>query len=192
MPGTEPRSSSADISLEERRGLTRRALLRGGVLALGAIALLPRLLRADTAKFELPQGAQDALAKGKLVYVSPLKSDGREGRCHAEVWYFFDRGAVVIATATTGWKTRAVVGGKDKARIWAGDFGSYSGAKEKLKSAPTFLASAAIDREQATFERLLASYSTRYPDEWGKWKPRFEASHADGSRTVIRYTPIGA
>ncbi|MFI5314641.1 MAG: hypothetical protein ACHQ6T_02990 [Myxococcota bacterium] len=171
--------------------MTRRALLQGGALALAAVALLPRRLRADAPKFALDQAAQDALAKGQLVYVSPLKSDGRESRCHAEVWYFFDRGAVVIATATSGWKARALKGGRDKARLWVGDFGPYSRAGEKLRGAPTFLASAALDAEPATFERLLASYGTRYPDEWAKWKPRFESSHADGSRCVIRYTPIG-
>jgi hypothetical protein len=192
MPGTERLSSSADISLEQRRGLTRRALLQGGAIALGAVALLPRALRAADAKFELAKPALDALEKSRLVYVSPLRADGRESRCHGEVWYFWDRGAVVIGTATKGWKVRAVRGGKDKARLWVGDFGSYSGAGEKLRGAPTFLASAALDTDPATFERLLASYATRYPDEWGKWKPRFESSHADGSRSVVRYTPIGA
>jgi len=192
MPGTEPRSSSDDISLEEHRGLTRRAVLQGGALALGAVALLPRALRAASAGFQLDPPALAALEKSKLVYVSPLRADGRESRCHGEVWYFWDRGAVVIAPAAKGWKVRAVRGGKDKARLWVGDFGPYSGAAEKLRAAPTFLASAAIDSEAATFERLLASYATRYPDEWGKWKPRFESSHADGSRVVVRYTPIGA
>jgi hypothetical protein len=173
-------------------GVTRREWLAGAAVALGALVLFPRRLLAGDAKFDVGAAAQSALEKGKLVYVSPLRADGRESRCHGEVWYFWDRGAVVIATATGGWKTRAVKGGKDKARIWVGDFGPYSQAGEKLRGAPTFLASAAVDADSATFERLLASYGTRYPDEWGKWKPRFESSHADGSRTVVRYTPIGA
>jgi hypothetical protein len=192
MLGTERRNSSDVISTERAAGLTRRAFLSGSALAFGALALLPRRLRAADAQFALAAPALDALAKGHLVYVSPLKADGRESRCHGEVWYFWDRDAVVIATATRGWKLRALKGGKDKARIWVGDFGPYSGAAEKLRAAPTFLASAAVDAEPASFERLLASYATRYPEEWAKWKPRFESSYKDGSRTVIRYTPIGA
>lgn len=192
MPGTERLTSSANTSAESPAGVTRRALLSGAALSLGALALLPRRLFAADAKFDVGAAAQEALTKGKLVYVSPLKTDGRESRCHGEVWYFWDQGAVVIATATRGWKTRAVKSGRDKARIWVGDFGPYSGAAEKLRGAPTFLASAAVDGDSATFERLLASYATRYADEWGKWKPRFESSYKDGSRTVIRYTPIGA
>jgi hypothetical protein len=192
MPGTERRNSSDAIFTERASGLTRRAFISGSALALGALALLPRALRAADARFALGAPALDALAKGHLVYVSPLRADGRESRCHGEVWYFWDRDAVVIATATTGWKVRALKGGKDKARIWVGDYGPYSGAAEKLRAAPTFLASAAVDAERATFDRLLASYGARYPDEWGKWKPRFESSYKDGSRTVVRYTPIGA
>lgn len=191
MPGTERRSSSDDTSTERPPGVTRRALLSGGALALGALAL-PRRLRAADAKFALAAPVLADLAKGHLVYVSPLRGDGRESRCHGEVWYFWDKDAVVIATATRGWKARALKGGKDKARVWVGDFGQYSDAKEKLRAAPTFLASAAVDAERATFERLLASYATRYPDEWEKWQPRFESSYKDGSRSVIRYTPIGA
>ena len=192
MPGTERLSSSDAISAELAAGLTRRALLSGAALSLGALALWPRGLRAADAKFDVGSAVVDLLAKGKLVYVSPLKADGRESRCHGEVWYFWDKDAVAIGTATTGWKTRAVKSGKNRARIWVGDFGSYSGAAEKLRSAPTFLASAAVDTDPATFDRLLASYALRYADEWGKWKPRFESSYKDGSRTVIRYTPIGA
>lgn len=191
MPGTE-RPSSSDATCADREGVTRRTLLSGAAVTLGALALLPRALRAEDAKFELPKKTVLALEKSKLVYVSPLKSDGKESKCHGEVWYFWDRGAVVLATATKGWKTRAVKGGKSKARIWVGDFGPYSSAGEKIALAPTFLASAAVDTDSAAFERLLASYAIRYADEWSKWKPNFESSYKDRSRTVIRYTPIGA
>jgi hypothetical protein len=192
MPGTERSSSSAETCIESSAAVTRRGLLvAGGTLALAA--LLPRSLRAhDDHGYALSEAVKDSLAKNKLVYVSPLRKDGKESRCHGEVWYFFDQGAVVIATATKGWKTRSAMNGSGKARLWVADFGPYSGAKEKVTAAPSFLAQASVDREPATFERLLASYGQKYPDEWSKWKPRFESSHADGSRTVIRYTPIGA
>jgi hypothetical protein len=173
-------------------GLTRRALLRAGALAVGVAALAPRRLWARDESYALPKPVVAQLESGKLVYVSPLKKDGSESTCHGEVWYFWDQDAVVIGTATTGWKTRAVKGGKDKARLWVGDYGPYAKAKDKVRGAPTFLAHATVDTDPATFQRLLASYGTRYPDEWAKWKPRFESSYKDGSRTVVRYTPTGA
>jgi hypothetical protein len=179
------------IGLDPPAGVTRRALLRAGAITLGLAALAPRRLFAADAPFQLAQPTLDALQSSKLVYVSPLKKDGSESKCHGEVWYFWDRDAVVIATATTGWKTRAVRAGNDRARLWVGDFGPYAKARDKVRAAPGFTAHAAVDPDPATFQRLLESYGTRYPDEWGKWKPRFESSHADGSRTVVRYTPVG-
>jgi len=176
--------------LEPAPGVTRRALLRAGALALGVAALAPRRLFAADAPFQLAPATVEALQASKLVYVSPLKRDGNESQCHGEVWYFWDRDAVVIGTATKGWKCRALRAGNDRARIWVGDFGPYQKAREKVRAAPGFSARAALDPDPATFQRLLASYGVRYPDEWSKWKPRFESSYADGSRSVVRYTPI--
>jgi hypothetical protein len=87
----------------------------------------------------------------------------------------------------TNWKARAIEAGRDRARVWVGDFGPYAKAPEKLQSAPHFVARASIDKDRATFDRLLAAYAVKYPDEWAKWKPRFESSYADGTRVVIRY-----
>lgn len=163
--------------------LTRRELLRAGALTVGAVALLPRIgFAADAAWLA-------AAKTSPLVYVSPLKKDGAESRCHGEVWFFLDGGDVVLATSVKSWKARALGLGRDQARVWVGDFGTYAGARDKVAAAPTFLAHAAIDRDPATFQRLLAAYGTKYPDEWAKWKPRFESSYADGSRVVIRYKP---
>lgn len=161
--------------------LTRRELLRASALAFGAAALAPRTLFAA-------EPAWVAAAKASpLVYISPLKKDGAESRCHGEVWFFLDAGDVVIATSVKGWKARALALGRDQARVWVGDFGSYAGARDKVAAAPSFLARASLDKDPATFARLLAAYGTKYPDEWGKWKPRFESGYADGSRVVIRY-----
>ena len=164
----------------DRFELTRRDVLRTGALAFGA-ALLPRVSFAADASWLA------AAKTSPLVDVSPLKKDGSESRCHGEVWFFLDGGDVVLSTSVTSWKARALGLGRDQARVWVGDFGPYAGAKDKVAAAPGFLAKASFDREPATFERLLAAYATRYPDEWGKWKPRFESGYANGSRVVIRY-----
>ena len=120
---------------------TRRAVLRGGALLIGVVALAPRRLFAAEASFALPKATVDALAKSPLVYVSPLLTSGKQSSCHAEVWYFWDKDAVVIGTATNRWKVKAVKSGRDKARLWVGEYGS---------SAPTFVAKATIDKDPAT------------------------------------------
>src|SRR5262245_26964598 len=161
---------------------TRRAVLRAGALLVGGIALAPRRLFAADPSFALPKATADALAKSPLVYVSPLLASGKESSCHAEVWFFWDKDAVVIGTATDRWKTKAVKSGRDKARLWVGEHDA---------NAPAFTARATIDKDPATFARLMAAFATRYPDEWdSKWKARFDSSYKDGSRTLIRYTPI--
>ena len=161
--------------------LTRREVLRAGALTLGAAALAPRALFAAEAAW------LGAARTSPLVYVSPLKKDGSESRCHGEVWFFIDGGDVVLSTSVKSWKARSLGMGRKQARVWVGDFGPYAGAKDKVNAAPGFLANASLDRDPATFTRLLEAYGKKYPDEWGKWKPRFESGYADGSRVVIRY-----
>lgn len=170
---------------------TRRRVLVGAAVGAAGWLVPRRFARAD-ASFSLPDATRAALAASPLVYVSPLRSDGGESACHGEVWYFVDAGSVVIFTATDRWKARAVRRGLDRARLWVGDFGPVGRAQDRFRRAPSFLARAAIETDRAVFERLMERYAKRYADEWGKWGPRFRKGWDDGSRVMIRYTPIGA
>ena len=154
MPGPERSTSCTRISPE----LSRRELLVAGACALGAAALWPR--RA----FAAGEAAWLEAAKtSPLVYVSPLLKDGRESRCHGEVWFFVDAGDIVLATATKTWKARAIAAGRDRARIWVGDFGPYAKAADKVKSAPSFVASASPPRSNACSPRTPPSTRTSGP-----------------------------
>jgi hypothetical protein len=170
-------------------GITRRSLLAGAGCGAAALLLPPRLARADAA-YTLPTQVVHALRTSPLVYISPLKRDGSESECHGEVWYFWDRGAVVIGTTGDAWKARAVASGLERARIWVGDFGrGQKGPDGPFRKAPSFLAGAARDSDPATFERLYEAFGKRYADEWAKWGPRFRSGYSDGARILIRYTP---
>lgn len=164
--------------------LTRRELLVAGGCALGSAVLWPRVGRAAP-----DSGWLEVAKTSPLAYISPLAKDGSESRCHGEVWFFVDGGDVVIATAAKTWKARAIAAGRSSARVWVGDFGPYASAAEKLKTAPNFVAQASIDGDRAVFDRLLAAFEIKYPNEWAKWKPRFESSYTDGTRVVVRYKP---
>lgn len=171
--------------------LSRRELLRGATILLAAAALpFPRALAAEG--HSLPGITVEALDQSPLVYVSPFKSDGSESRCHGEVWFFHDRGDVLLATSKETWKARAVEQGLDRARIWVADFGPIGRAGEKYRSAPTFEASARFDSDREAFERLMTAFAGKYSEGWDKWEPRFRRGYKDGSRRVIRYTPVGA
>jgi hypothetical protein len=170
-----------------RGRLDRRRFLIGAGVALGFLAL-PRGAAAQARP--LAPETQRALETSRLVYVSPLLADGRESRCHGEVWYFADGGDAVLATSRDGWKARALRRGRDRARLWFGDFGRYRSWRDQLAGAPGCDARARFDPDPAVFERLLAAFAKKYPDEWSKWEPRFRAGVADGSRLVVRYSPI--
>ena len=133
-----------------------------------------------------------ALASSPFVYVSPLRSDGNESRCHGEVWYAWLDGAVLLITARDRWKARAVAGGLDRARIWVGDYGRWKrliGEDESFRKGPSFVARAEFVRDAALLDRLLAVYDQKYPEEIGSWRDRMRSGYADGSRVLIRYRP---
>jgi hypothetical protein len=169
--------------------LTRREVLVAGATALASLAWVSPAFAADEG-FRVSEATRAALGESSLLYVSPLHKNGSESSCHGEVWYFVDGNAVVIATAADRWKVRAIRSGRDRARVWVGDHGPVWRAGKRYRDAPSFLARAEIDDDKAVFERLMQAFAERYADEWSKWKPRFDKGYADGSRLVVRYTPI--
>ena len=169
----------------------RREFLLGAGALLAAAALAPRRARADEA-FELPAATREELERSPYVYVSPLHSDGKESRCHAEVWFFFYEGDVVLVTGRERWKARAMLRGWDRARIWVGDYGRVRSDGEGFRKGPSFLARARQENDPAVFEALLQAFGKKYPEEWGKWEPRFRKGVGDGSRVLIRYEPQAA
>jgi hypothetical protein len=167
--------------------LTRRELLGTALTGAGVLLLAPRTLAAGGLSPELV----GELEKSPLVYISPLRQDGSESRCHGEIWFAWEGGSVVVVTSRDAWKARALARGLERARIWVADYGRIRrDAAGKLAKAPHFAARGRIDRDPAAFGRVVPIYARKYPDEWAsKWEPRFEQGMADGSRVLIRYTP---
>jgi hypothetical protein len=169
-------------------GLTRRTFLVATAAGVAGV-LLPRRTWGDGGA--VSEAARAALGASPLVYVSPLRKDGAESTCHGEVWFVPDGADVLVVTAADRWKARAIGAGLDRARLWVGDFGVWTRASGRWKSGPTFLASAAFEKDAAARERALGAFGRKYPDEWDKWGPRFRDGLADGSRVLIRYAPTG-
>jgi hypothetical protein len=170
--------------------LSRRGFLRASTAASAALLLPPGRLRADEA-FALPDETRAALAQSPLIYLSPLRSDATESRCHGEVWFVQDGAELLVVTASDRWKAVAVRRGLDRARIWVGDFGRWKKSDGRYKTGPTFLARGRFDAESSVIAAALQAFGAKYPDEWGKWEPRFRKGLADGSRVLIRYRVSG-
>jgi len=182
--------------------LDRRRFVAGAFAGSALVAAWPagawpggRLAARSARAGALPADLVAALEKSEYVYVSPLKRDGSESRCHGEVWYAWLDDSVVMTVSSDGWKAGAIERGLDRARLWVGDYGRWKGVlgtNDRFRKGPSFEASAERVRDAALVERLLAVYERKYPAEIGRWRDRMRKGNADGSRTLIRYRPVAA
>ena len=177
---------------------TRRAFTaRLGWHAVGVLGLVSGAQAAEP-RGPAPPGDETLpgalLERSPFVYISPLRSNGAESTCHAELWYAWLDGAVVVTVARDRWKASAIAQGLDRARIWVGDHGRwktwYGGGNEAFRQAPRFDAIGERVKDDALLERLLAIYEHKYPDEIADWRDRMRQGNADGTRVLLRYTPV--
>ena len=91
--------------------ITRRIVLAWGT---SAIALGGTLRIAWAEETSLKQ----AVASSDLIYLTPIRSDGSESRCQAEVWFVPDRGDLYVVTESNTWRAHAPRIGLNRARVW--------------------------------------------------------------------------
>ncbi|MFP8874893.1 MAG: hypothetical protein VCB42_10335 [Myxococcota bacterium] len=177
---------------------SRRSFLTSAAAGVACFVGVPGLLRAAThgaTAAMLPKATRELLKSSRYVYISPLKSDGEESRCHGEVWYAWIDGAVVVTVASDRWKARALKHGLHGARVWVGDHGRWkgdAGDSAAFREAPGFDARGEIVADDRLLEELLAAYEQKYPKEMGRWRDRMRSGYHDGSRVLIRYVPTRA
>jgi hypothetical protein len=164
-----------------------------GAAALSGVVLLPaNLARARDAEFQVSKAAQAAIDKSKLIYITPLKSGGKESACHAEVWFYADNTDLLVVTKPELWRSQAIKRGLDRARIWVGDHGVWKSSDGAFRKSPSFLARAEhISSDAEAVGRTLKAMGAKYADEgWSTYGPRFKEGLADGSRVLLRYRPV--
>ncbi len=153
-------------------------------------ALVPSLPRFS---YALTREALAALESSGLAYISPLRSDGSESKCHGEIWFSWLDEKVVVITAPKRWRASAVSKGLDKARIWAGDHGRRDriiGSNETFRKAPHFDAKAVLSKDRGLFDRLMKDFTRKYPKEFPKWDQKMHDGFASGDRVLALYTPL--
>lgn len=155
---------------------------REHLIALGTVmagAALP--LRAQV----VPPAADTS----RVIYLTPIKSNGGESRCQAEIWFVHHAGAFYVVTAQDAWRARAVGQGLDRARIWVGDVGVWS-KEARYKSLPMVTATASLVTDDLTHAEILKVFGGKYVDEWSTWGPRWQRGLADGSRVMLKYAVV--
>jgi hypothetical protein len=167
------------VALFNRRHFLK---LTGGTLALLG---LPGLVRAaDNAS-----GLATAIRESDLIYLTPIKSNGEESQCQAEIWFAADGRDMFVVTGTDTWRARAPRMGLAKARVWVGDLGVWTGTDGKYKNLPNVDTDVSVIEDKQEQERVLELFGDKYTMEWLVWGRRFRNGLEDGSRTMLRYRP---
>ncbi len=162
---------------------TRRDL----VVGLAVAPTIPLLARTAFAEQE-EATPSDKLETSKLVYITPIKTNGEESRCKAEIWFAYDDGDVFVVTPPETWRAKAVEKGLTRARLWVGEFGVWTQSDDAFRDAPEFMATASIEAEADVHAEVLAAMGEKYARSgWGRWGQRFKDGLVDGSRVMIRY-----
>ena len=162
---------------------TRRDL----VLGLAIAPTIPLLARTAFGE-EAEATPSDKLETSQLVYITPIKSNGEESRCKAEIWFSHHDGDVFVVTPPETWRAKAVGKGLTKARLWVGDFGVWT-RSDAFRKAPEFMATASIESDAEKHAIVLAAMGEKYAQTgWGRWGQAFKDGLVDGSRVMIRYT----
>lgn len=178
--------------------LSRRAFARQAVWTAVGLAGVLNLPASETYAQANAKPAKHVpthlLERSPFVYISPLKTNGDESQCHAELWYAWLDNSVVVTVAADRWKAQSIAQGLDRAKIWVGDHGRwrnwYGGTNDAFKSGSSFTARSKHVKDDALFERMLATYETKYPEEVADWRDKMRQGNSDGTRTLLQYTPI--
>ncbi len=162
--------------------LTRRQT----VLGVSLTPFLP-LLGAVT------DSTKNALSTSRLIYLTPIKSDGEESECKGEIWFIYDGDDhVYVVTQFDAWRANAIRQGLTSARIWVGEFGLWRNAGDSYRSAPELMLEGAIEDDPDAQDKVLTTMGGKYTDEWGVWGPRFREGLNDDSRVMLRYKIVAA
>ena len=136
----------------------------------------------ETSETEIPE----ELKTSKLIYLTPIKSDGEDSKCHGEVWFVYLDSQIYVTTATDAWRAEAIRKDLNDARIWIGEFGNWTRAKEKYKEAPELMIEGEIFEDEEKMPEILEAFNDKYPGE-GQYPRVFKEQIEEGTRVVLRY-----
>ena len=133
------------------------------IAAVAAAALSPDLDRA--------------LKESKFVYIQSERKSGEFGKA-AEIWFYYDGGAVYVGTRPSSWRVRRIKAGRKRARIAIGK-----------TDGPSFEAVGEVQRDPAVEQRMMEAYAKKYPDGWDRHAESFREGFKSGERVLVRYVP---
>jgi hypothetical protein len=127
---------------------------------------------------ELPKALREQLDSSKYVYIATQRQGGAFGK-PSEIWFLHHQGLVWVVSPHSTWRVRRIKAGRPKARIAVG-----------TADGPSFEAVGSLAEDPAVQEVIFSTYAKKYPDGWPTYESRFRQGLKDGSRALIRYTPL--
>ncbi len=151
-------------------------------------ALLSQLTgTASAAPAAKPASAAAALGQTDLIYLTPMRSNGKESRCQAEVWFVHAGASIWVVTDASAWRARAIAKNLRSARIWVGDVGLWGKSQRRYRGLPNLMARGQRVTAKEQHELALQRFGSKYSGEWLLWGPRFRSGLASGSRVLLQY-----
>lgn len=163
----------------------RREILAGTVLfpVVSSLSIPGKWLQAS----QTSSLASDLLTS-RLIYLTPLKTDGSESQCQGEVWFVFDGAySIYVNTQYDAWRANAIRRGLTQARIWVGEFGLWRSTDVYRDAPSTVLSDGKIVEDVKKHDEVFPIFGKKYADEWPVWGPRFKSGLLDGSRSLLKY-----
>ncbi|MDH3644343.1 MAG: hypothetical protein OES38_19720, partial [Gammaproteobacteria bacterium] len=147
--------------------LTRRRILAAGAGVFAAAGFASRAAAEDAASL------QKNLVESELIYLTPIRTDGSDSRCQAEVWFVHHEADLYVVTATEAWRAQAIDRGLARTRIWVGDVGQWGDSDGRYLELPRIEAMASRVEDTESQNAVLDAMGSKYRIEWFVWGPRF-------------------
>ena len=93
---------------------------------------------------------------------------------------------IYVTTATDAWRAEAIRKDLKQTRIWIGEYGQWTRAKEKYKEAPELMLEGSIFDDKEKIPEILDAFNDKYPGE-GQYPRVFKDEIEDEKRVVLKY-----
>ena len=163
--------------------VTRRQILKAASIVLSGQVI-------STMASEIAKDASQGLVESRLIYITPILSNGETSRCQAEVWFVANGLDLYVSTPAKAWRAQAPRRGLDQAYIWVGDVGPWT--RGDYQSLPRLDARVALVNDPVLQDKVLDLFSVKYAREWRRWKSSFVDGTRDGSRAMLHYRVVTA
>jgi hypothetical protein len=167
--------------------LTRRQVIAWGAVALGGLAMAPRIATTASAQSssdgkqagaQVSQRDLDALSTAGILYIATVRKDGNQSTA-APVWFTVSPNhLVLIQTQPTTWKAKRIRRGSPVI-IWIG-----------RKHGPAFIGKAEISSDPAVERQIIEDYPKKYLlARFGFHRPTQEIFDKGGILSIV-ITPV--